>query len=95
MDDAIYEEFEGTGNMEFVINKRIIDGPYFPNIDLLRTGTRRSELLNTPKEKACVDMIKRLAEKDEEIYDKVSDTFEQTKNNEEFIQKFEALIKKD
>ena len=94
MDDAIYEEFEGTGNMEFVINKRILDGPYFPNIDLIRTGTRRDELLHSPVEKACVDMIKRLAEKDEEIFDKVSDAFEQTKNNEEFIKKFESSMKK-
>jgi transcription termination factor Rho len=50
MDDVIFEEFKGTGNMEIVLDRRLSDRRIFPSIDINRSGTRKEELLLTPEE---------------------------------------------
>ena len=50
MDDVIFEEFKGTGNMEIVLDRRLSDRRIFPAIDINRSGTRKEELLLTPEE---------------------------------------------
>jgi transcription termination factor Rho len=50
MDDVIFEEFKGTGNMELLLDRRLVDKRLFPSIDIFRSGTRREELLLTPTE---------------------------------------------
>ena len=59
MDDVIYEEFKGTGNMELVLNRELQERRIFPAIDILKSGTRRDDLLLTEKEQKAVDIIHR------------------------------------
>src|SRR3970040_2006295 len=58
MDEVIFEEFKGTGNMELVLDREIADRRIFPAIDMLKSGTRKEELLMTEKEKNRVFLIR-------------------------------------
>lgn len=58
MDDVIYEEFKGTGNMELVLNRRLPEKRAFPAIDILKPGTRRDDLLLTKEESEALDIIR-------------------------------------
>ena len=60
MDDVIYEEFKGTGNMELMLDRRLAERRIFPAIDLARSGTRREELLLTPLERSGVAKLRNL-----------------------------------
>lgn len=55
MDDVVYEEFKGTGNMELVLDRKLSEKRIFPAIDILKSGTRNDQLLLTPEEQECVD----------------------------------------
>jgi transcription termination factor Rho len=87
MDDVIYEEFKGTGNMEIHLDRKLSERRIFPAIDILKSGTRREELLLTQKELDGIWAIRKAmsnmgtAEVTEMILNKLS----QTRNNEEFI----------
>ena len=59
MDDVIYEEFKGTGNMELVLDRKLSEKRIFPAIDILKSGTRRDDLLLTPEEAEAVDSIRK------------------------------------
>ena len=87
MDDVVFEEFKGTGNMELVLDRKLQEKRIFPAIDISKSGTRRDDLLLTPAEKEVVDaMAKEIAgNKPEEAISEVLKLFVKTKDNQEFI----------
>jgi len=87
MDDVIYEEFKGTGNMELVLDRKLSEKRIFPAIDILKSGTRRDDLLLTREEAEAVDMIRKATNtlKPDESVEKVLDLFSKTRDNREFI----------
>ncbi len=88
MDDVVYEEFKGTGNMEMVLDRKLSERRVFPAIDILKSGTRRDDLLLTPDEQEAVTMIRRAFNgmKAEEAADQVIEQFAKSRNNIEFVQ---------
>ena len=86
MDDVIYEEFKGTGNMELVLDRKLSEKRIFPAIDILKSGTRRDDLLLTKEEAEAVDSVRKATNslKPEESVEKVLDLFARTKTNREF-----------
>lgn len=87
MDDVVYEEFKGTGNMEMVLNRKLSERRVFPAIDLAKSGTRRDDLLLTPEEQECVSILRSsfIGSRAEEATDSVINLFSQTKTNGEFV----------
>ena len=87
MDDVLYEEFKGTGNMEMVLDRKLSEKRVFPAIDIPKSGTRREDLLLTKEEAEAIGTIRKAFNgmKAEEAVDKVIDMFSRTKNNEEFV----------
>lgn len=87
MDDVIYEEFKGTGNMELVLDRKLSEKRIFPAIDILKSGTRRDDLLLTPEEAEAVDSIRKATSsmKADDAVEKVLDQFARTKSNREFV----------
>lgn len=87
MDDVIYEEFKGTGNMELVLDRKLSEKRIFPAIDILKSGTRRDDLLLTPEEAEAVDSIRKATSsmKADEAVEKILDQFARTKSNREFV----------
>ena len=87
MDDVVYEEFKGTGNMEMVLDRKLSEKRVFPAIDIPKSGTRREDLLLTKEEADAIGTIRKAFNgmKAEEAVDKVIDMFSRTKNNEEFV----------
>ena len=96
MDDVIYEEFKGTGNMELHLDRKLSERRIFPAIDLNRSGTRREDLLLEQGELETVMMMRRaLANKGvQETTEFIIDNMVHTKNNKEFIEVFKVLGKK-
>ena len=91
MDDVIYEEFKGTGNMELVLNRELQERRIFPAIDIQKSGTRRDDLLLSPLEKDAADFLHRELSSDKK--NAVEDTlslFDRTLNN---IKLCEALVR--
>ena len=88
MDDVVYEEFKGTGNMEMVLDRKVAERRVFPAIDIPQSGTRRDDLLLTAEEMEAINNIRRAFNgmKAEEAVDKVVEMFNKTKNNREFIE---------
>ncbi len=88
MDDVIYEEFKGTGNMELVLDRKLSEKRIFPAIDILQSGTRNDSLLLTKEEAEAVDAIRKAtnAMKPEESVERVLDLFTRTRNNREFVE---------
>lgn len=88
MDDVIYEEFKGTGNMELVLDRKLSEKRIFPAVDILKSGTRRDDLLLTKEEAECVDIIHKATSslKPEEAVEKILDLFARTRNNKEFVE---------
>ena len=87
MDDVIFEEFKGTGNMELHLNRSLSEKRIFPAIDILKSGTRKEELLLTKDELAFnYDFRNKLSEENiEDVTEKFLDKISKTKNNEEFL----------
>ena len=88
MDDVIYEEFKGTGNMELVLDGKLSEKRIFPAIDIPKSGTRREDLLLTKEEQEAVDIMRRALNgmKSDEAVDSILNMFDRTKNNVEFVQ---------
>ncbi len=88
MDDVVYEEFKGTGNMEMVLDRKLSEKRVFPAIDIPKSSTRREDLLLTREEMEAINIIRKALNglKPEEAVDKVLDMFTRTKNNNEFVQ---------
>ncbi len=88
MDDVIYEEFKGTGNMEMVLNRKLQEKRVFPAIDIAKSSTRREDLLLSVEEQEAVYNMRKALNgmKSEEAVEQVLNMFARTKNNKEFVQ---------
>ena len=88
MDDVIYEEFKGTGNMELVLDRKLSEKRVFPAIDIPKSGTRREDLLLTPEEQEAVYIMRRALNgmKSDEAVDNILNLFNRTKTNAELVQ---------
>lgn len=88
MDDVVYEEFKGTGNMELVLDRKLQERRVFPAIDIAKSGTRREDLLLTPDEQEAVYNMRKALNgmKSEEAVKNILNMFARTGNNGELIQ---------
>ena len=88
MDDVVYEEFKGTGNMELVLDRKLQEKRVFPAIDIPKSGTRREDLLLTPDEQEAVFTMRKALNgmRPEEAVDNILNMFARTKDNQEFVQ---------
>lgn len=92
MDDVIYEEFKGTGNMELILDRKLSEKRVFPAIDITKSGTRREDLLLDREELEAVEIMRRGINgmKTDEAVENILNMFVRTRNNREFVQ----MIKK-
>lgn len=88
MDDVVYEEFKGTGNMELMLDRKLQEKRVFPAIDIPKSGTRREDLLLTKEEQDAVYIMRKAMNgmKSEEAVDNLLNMFSRTKTNEELVQ---------
>ena len=95
MDDVIFEEFKGTGNMELVLDRRLSEKRVFPAIDVVKSGTRREENLLSPSEIEAVYTIRKLSGQwsSLELNDHLTGMLTRTKNNQEFIDGINSIEK--
>lgn len=93
MDEVIYEEFKGTGNMEIHLSRELSERRIFPAIDLFRSGTRKDELLLSEQELTCATQIRRLLQNDKRASEYVLDVMSKTADNDEFVQRVPSLLK--
>lgn len=94
MDDMVFEEFKGTGNMEVHLDRKLQERRIFPAIDIYKSGTRREDLLLTSKEQEVAFNIRKVMYRDnnsETITEKLIALMSKTKNNEEFLEMFTKL----
>lgn len=87
MDDVVYEEFKGTGNMEMVLDRKLSEKRVFPAIDIPKSGTRREDLLLSSEEMQAINVIRKALNglKPDEAVEKILDMFVRTKTNREFV----------
>ena len=96
MDDVIFEEFKGTGNMEVHLDRKLSERRIFPAIDINKSGTRREDLLLTPKEKDTVFALRKamnsmpVADVTEEVISQMT----QTRNNKEFVDRMDNYLRR-
>lgn len=88
MDDVVYEEFKGTGNMELILDRKLSEKRVFPAIDIVKSGTRREDLLLDNTEKEAVDVMRKAINsmKADEAVEHILDLFAKTKHNGEFCE---------
>ena len=88
LDDMVFEEFKGTGNMELVLDRKLQERRVFPAIDIAKSGTRREDLLLTPDEQEAVYNMRKALNgmKSEEAVENILNMFDRTRNNGELIQ---------
>ncbi len=88
MDDVVFEEFKGTGNMELVLNRKLSEKRVFPAIDILKSGTRRDDLLLTKSEIEAMEYMRKATNsmKADDAVERILDLFSKTRNNEEFCE---------
>ena len=93
MDDVIFEEFKGTGNMELHLDRKLSEKRVFPAIDINKSGTRKEELLLTEKELSSVFSIRRAMSNlgTADVTEMIVSKMLKTKNNEEFINTIKIL----
>ncbi len=93
MDDVVYEEFKGTGNMEIVLDRKLSEKRIFPAIDIAKSSTRREDLLLDSEELEAIGIMRKALNslKPDEATDRILDMFSRTKNNREFV----AMVKKN
>ena len=93
MDDVVYEEFKGTGNMELVLDRKLQEKRVFPAIDIPKSGTRREDLLLSQSEQEAVYILRKALNglKPEEAVDNILNMFARTSNNAEFVE----MVKKN
>lgn len=88
MDDVVFEEFKGTGNMELVLDRKLSEKRIFPAIDIAKSSTRRDDLLLSKDEQEAMEIIRRNlnSQKPEDAVERILDTFVKTRSNREFIE---------
>ena len=95
MDDIVYEEFKGTGNMEIHLDRKLSEKRIFPAIDIYKSGTRRDEKLLSSEELEAVYTIRRMLANgnNAEVTEKVIDMLHKAESNEEFIRLLSLKLK--
>lgn len=95
MDDVIYEEFKGTGNMEVHLDRNLSERRIFPAIDINKSGTRREDLLLAPEEYLPVMSLRKSMSRmnNLDMTEKIMSLIAETKSNSEFIQKINSILK--
>lgn len=93
MDDLIFEEFKGTGNMELHLDRKLAEKRIFPAVDVYKSGTRREDLLLSEAEKSVLWKLRREMSNNSilEITDKMIELLKKTKNNDEFIKSSKSI----
>ena len=88
MDDVVFEEFKGTGNMEIVLNRKLSEKRIFPAIDVLKSSTRRDDLLLSEREALAVNAMRKATEnmRPEDSAEQIIQKFDSTDNNEELVE---------
>lgn len=88
MDDVVYEEFKGTGNMELILDRKLQEKRVFPAIDIQKSGTRREDLLLTADEQEAVDIMRKALNgmKADNAVESILNMFAKTKDNGEFVE---------
>ena len=88
MDDVVYEEFKGTGNMELVLDRKLSEKRVFPALDITKSSTRREDLLLDPEEQEAVNIMRRAINgmKTDEAVENILNMFAHTRNNYEYVQ---------
>ena len=96
MDEVVFEEFKGTGNMELVLDRRMAERRIFPAVDIIKSGTRREEKLLSKEELECNYELRRMASvlNNSDMVDGFFQLMRATKNNQEFIERLPAWEKK-
>ena len=96
MDDVVFEEFKGTGNMELVLDRKLSEKRIFPAVDIQKSGTRRDDLLLSKEEQEVVYALHKelSSQRAEENLEQILNLFVKTKNNKEFIQIMQKSITK-
>ncbi len=96
MDDVIFEEFKGTGNMEVHLNRTLSEKRIFPAIDINKSGTRKEEKLLTPKELETVFALRKAMSSmsTEDVTEQLINEMLKTKNNKEFIEKMDIFLRR-
>ena len=96
MDDVIFEEFKGTGNMEVHLDRKLSEKRIFPAIDINKSGTRREDLLLTPRELETVFALRKAMNSMpvSDVTEQILNLMTQSKNNDEFITKIDSFVKK-
>lgn len=96
MDDVIFEEFKGTGNMEVHLDRKLSEKRIFPAIDINKSGTRREDLLLTPKEKETVYALRKALNSMPvaDVTEQLINQMVETKNNEEFLEKMDDFLQR-
>ena len=89
MDDVVYEEFKGTGNMELVLDRKLSEKRVFPAIDIQKSGTRREDLLLDPEEQEAVYIMRKALNgmKSDEAVENILNMFVRTRDNRELVQR--------
>ena len=87
MDDVVFEEFKGTGNMELVLDRKLSEKRVFPAIDIVKSGTRRDDLLLEPEEQEAVEIMRKAINgmRTDEAVENILNMFARTRNNQEYI----------
>ena len=87
MDDVVYEEFKGTGNMELVLDRKLSEKRIFPAIDIVKSGTRREDLLLDPEEQDAVDIMRKAINgmRTDDAVENILNLFARTRTNMDFI----------
>ena len=93
MDDVVYEEFKGTGNMEMTLDRKLSEKRIFPAIDLQKSGTRREDLLLAPEELGAINIMRKALNgmRPDEATDRILDMFSHSRSNREFVE----MVKKN
>lgn len=88
MDDVVFEEFKGTGNMELILDRKLSERRIFPAIDIAKSGTRRDDLLLNESEVRCMDIMHKALGglRTEEAIERILDLFYKTKTNKELVE---------
>ncbi len=88
MDDVVYEEFKGTGNMELILDRKLQERRVFPAIDIVKSGTRREDLLLTSEEQEAAYIMRKALNgmKTDEAVENILNMFSKTRTNQEFVQ---------
>ena len=93
MDDVIFEEFKGTGNMEIHLSRNLSEKRIFPAIDLYKSGTRKEELLLTDDELDCTYKLRKVLSERQDATDGLIEMMNKTKDNADLVSRLPAWLK--